>query len=219
MNNQTYLLNLNEEIPKVFFVFVNFNNHITKHNLEITKGFSSGAVGQIEITNSLQKYLDGNIDYLPFIPNPNCELISPSMFNINITSEYITEYNCELYRRYNHKIFPSRFSAIFAFGEYETCVKVSKKYGWDINTVRKFKLEPTPLNRVIKVNMEIISTMRHAECVSMIDQNNHNLNWKEYWTGGGEIQTGLPTVKGTTFFNSDIIWEYLIEGRLTLIED
>lgn len=219
MLSSNTLLNTNEEIPEVFFVFVNFNHFITKYSLDMTKGFTSGALGQISISNSLQKYMDGDIDYLPFIPNSNCDLMSPSMFNLNITSEYRIEYNCELYRRFNHKKFPSRLSATYAFGDFESCLKTSQKYGWDINTVRKFKLEPTPLNRVVKVNMEIISTMRHAEHVSMIDQNNQNIIWNAYWTGCGDVQMELPTANGRRIFNSDIIWEYLIEGRLTLIED
>jgi len=219
MNNITTLLNTEENIPEVFYVFVNFGNFTTKHNLEITKGFTSAAFGQIFMTDFIEKYVNGNIDYLPFIPNPSKDLMVISLFNNDITSEYQTEYNCELYRRYNYPKYPSRLSAIYAFGDFETCLKVSEKYHWDIKTVRKFRLEPTPLNRVVKVNMDIISVSRLAARISMTDPDTQNKIWETYWTGYDNFQLELPTIKGRKLFNSEIIWEYLIEGRLTLIED
>jgi hypothetical protein len=219
MNDKISLLNLNEKIPEVFFVFVNFNNFITMHNLKFTKGFTSAAFGELSNRDILQKYIDGNIDYFPFIPNLNRDLMAISMFCHNITSDFQTEYNCELYRRYNYSKFPSRLSAIYAFGDYDTCLAVAEKHKWNINTVRKFKLEPSPLNRVVKVNMGIISLLRTANRVSMIDQNTQNNIWNSYWNAYGNLPMELPTINGRKEFNSDIIWEYLIEGRLTLIEN
>ncbi len=166
----TRLLNLNEKIPDTFYVFVNMNNIMTKHNLEVTKGFTSGAFGQLIFDDFAIKYLDGTVDYLPFIPNPNKDVQMVSVFYNNITSDYRTEYNCELYRRYKFPTYPSRLSAFYAFGDYETCLKVSKIHHWNISTVKKFKLEQSPFNRVVKVNMEIVSLERYANRVSMLDQ-------------------------------------------------
>lgn len=215
----TKLLNLDEKIPEAFYVFVNMDNLVTKHNLEVTKSFSSGAFGQLSMGDFTQKYLDGTVDYLPFIPNPNKDVMMVSMFYNNITSEYRAEYNCELHRRYNFPTFPSRLSACYAFGDYETCVQVSNKYHWDITTVKKFKLEPTPFNKVVKVNMEIVSLERYANRVSMLDEETQNIIWQCYWTGYGNFPMELPTIHGRQVFNSGVLWEYLVEGRLTLIED
>lgn len=217
--NMTNLLNIDEKIPDIFYVFVDMNNVMTKHNLEVTKGFSSGAFGQLGFDDFVNKYLKGTIDYLPFTPNPNTDVQIVSAFYNNITSEYRTEYNCELYRRYNFPKYPSRLSAFYAFGDYKTCLEVSKKYHWDILTVKKFKLDPSPFNRVAKVNMEIVSLERYANRVSMLDQDTQNIIWQSYWTGYGDFPMELPTVNGRQVFHSGIIWEYLVEGRLTLIEE
>jgi hypothetical protein len=216
INNK--LMNINEEIPKEFYVFVNLDNPITKHNLEITKGFTSGAIGNII---NMKKYLDGTMDYLPFIPNPNQDHGPLSMFQWNITSDYRAEYNCEIFRKEHCPLFPSRLSAIYAFGDFETCKKVSATYSdWDINNVRKFSLEPIPFTRVVKVNMEIISLMRGADTRCSLDQNAHNTIWNSYWRGDGNIQLELPSLTWEREIrNSGIIWEYLIEGRLKLIEE
>ncbi len=213
------LLNSEESLPEVFYVFVNMNSLLTKHNLEFTKGFSSGAFGQLGIGDFAKKYLEGTVDYLPFIPNPDKDIQMVSAFYNNITSEYRTEYNCELHRKYNFPTYPSRLSAIYAFGDYDNCIEVSRKYHWDITTVKKFKLEPSPFNKVAKVNMEIVSLERYANRVSNLDQNAQNTIWQSYWTGFGEIQMELPTVNDRQLFNSGLIWEFLIEGRITLVEE
>lgn len=213
------LLNIDEQIPDEFYIFVNASNPITLHNLKFTKGFSSGAFSQLQMNNFIEKYLSGTIDYLPFIPNPNTDVLMASMFYNNITSEYRTEYNCELYRQNTFPTYPSRLSACYAFGDIETCKQVSAKYHWDYRTVKKFKLVPNNFNKVVKVNMEIISLERYANRMSMLEPETHNLIWQNYWTGSGEISMELPTVNGRQIFNSEVIWEYLIEGRLNLIEE
>ena len=77
-------------------------------------------------------------------------------------NDYMVEYDAELCRKYHYPQYPSRLSAIFAFGDYETCKEVDRKYDWDLSTVKKFRLNIDNLTRVIKVNMEIVSLMRTA---------------------------------------------------------
>lgn len=94
---------------------------------------------------------------------------SPTSFSFNVVNDYALEYNLELYRYANECRYPSRMSAIYAFGDYGTCIEVNKKYNWDLKTVKKFKLlknnELTDrLTRVTKHNMEIISYMRGVDC-------------------------------------------------------
>ena len=213
------ILNSKDILPTDFYIFVNMQNVVTKHNIDNTKSIFSGAFGQLSLGDDFStKYLEGTVDYLPFVPNKDSDASMISMFNNNITSEYRTEYNCELHRKFNNPKYPSRLSACYAFGDYETCVEVSKKHNWNLSTVRKFTLLPSLYNRVVKVNMEIVSLERTANRISMTSQQTQNSIWSSYWNGIGNIKLELPTVDGRKEFNSGVIWEYLIEGRLELNE-
>jgi len=210
--------NTKEKINNEFYIFVDFNNIVTKHNLEVTNSFVSGAFGQLSFGGDFaEKYISGTVDYLPFVVNSHSDMNVISMFNNSITSDYRVEYNFELHRKQYYPHFPSRLAACYAFADYETCEKVSQKYHWNLNSVRKFKLEEHPLNKIVKVNMEIISLERYANAVSMQDQESLFQIGESYWTGHGNIQLELPTINGRKIFDSEIIWEYLIEGRLSLI--
>lgn len=231
------------DIPNEFYIFVDFNNLQTKENIEKTNCINSSAFLQhIDKTdkefsskylkgivssfspnrsntdNFSEKYLNGSLNYLPFDINQNCDVNFISMFCRSITSEYTTEYNCEIHRKYNVPTYPSRLSSCYAFADFESCKAVSKKYNWDINTVRKFRLIPHKDNRVAKVNMEIISLERYANRVSSLDYNEQMKIWGSYWNSFGEIEIELPTINGRKTFKSGILWEYLVEGILQLTD-
>ena len=238
------LININENVPDEFFIFVNFQNIQTRHNVEKTKCiFSSAFLQYIEevdksfaskhlkgvITafdpinagkkNFAAKYINGKVNYLPFSYNWDSDIDFISMFNHNITNEYQTEYNCELHRYYNFPKYPSRLSSCYAFGDYESCKLVSQKYGWKLDTIRKFKLIPHEKNRVAKVNMEIISLQRLANNISMQDITTLNQVWSWYWNGNGELELELPGHSGLRhIYKSGEIWEYLVEGILEIVE-
>jgi hypothetical protein len=42
--------------------------------------------------------------------------------------------------------------------------------------------------------------------------------WLSYWNGESEGVFELPTMDGRRKFEVDILWEYLIEGRIQLVE-
>lgn len=211
-------LNTNEDCPSEFYIFVNFNNPITFNNIQTVGSISSSGVQAAAMgADMLAKYINDEIDYLPFLPNPN---VSPaiSMYQMNVLNNYRAEYNAELTRRSSFKTYPSRLSALYAFADYETCVEVSRKYGWSIETVRKFRLiEIPPLTRVVKVNMEVVSLIRLAYSVSGFGSDEEV--WQHYWAGNGNIEFELP---GRDFqpqrHESGVIWEYLIEGTLERID-
>jgi hypothetical protein len=169
----------------------------------------------------LKKYLDGTIDYIPFIPNNNVDVHGLSAYSMSSQSNYRVEYNCELYR-HGHKetkLYPSRFSCVFAFGDYETCQKVSQLYGWDIYSVRKFKILKLPFTRVVKVNMEVVGLMQGCESSTMIVANEQEKIWKHYWSGAGDICIEVPNAsESLETRHSGVIWEYLIEGRIELVD-
>lgn len=166
----------------------------------------------------LENYINGKQKYLPFVPS-NEVPFSPTSFSLNIVNNYTLEYNLELYRYANVNKYPSRLSAIYAFGDYETCKKVSELYeGWNINTVKKFKLKSLngldELVRVSKHNMEIVSYMRGLDC-RFFPIEDQNIIYEHYWNGRGN----LTLEKNGITYDTGEIYEYLIEGILELVED
>ena len=213
-------VNTNEKIPNIFYIFCNFNNPICNHNIKFTKQIISGAFCNFETTpNFTDNYLNGTQNYLPFIKSNKAPL-SPSFYCHGMTNDYSLEYNLELYRYNNHSKYPSRLSAVYAFGDFNDCKKVSKLYGWDIKSVKKFKLKEDVTDKLIRIskhNMEIISYMRGLDCrlFSIQDQ---DLIYNKYWNGCGNINMEKIINNKPIKLNTGEIYEYLIEGILELIE-
>lgn len=210
------LLNIDEECPSEFYIFVNQLNPITENNFRVTGHFSSGAFGSLSNTEFLEKYLTGKVRYLPYQP---CEMdqLSLSPYFLTAINDYRIEYDAEVFRERHHPLYPSRLSALYAFGDYESCIEVSRKYGWNLDTVEKFTLIDTSFNRVVKVNMEHVSLARHAYKVSTFTKIERL--WAGYWTGFDNIVLELPAHGFTRRqYESGIIWEYLIEGAVKHIK-
>lgn len=220
MKKNNYLMNIYEEIPEEFFVFINFSNPVTKNNIELGGQFTSSGIEEALMSKEkLEKYLTGTMQYAPYIPNPILNR-SISLYSLSVIKEYSVEYEAEYIRSRYFPLYPSRFSCIYAFGNYQTCQKVSQLYNWDINTVKKFKLLEHPLNRVVKVNMEHVSLWRGIKdtytSFNRVDIDNF---WKSYWKGSKDISVEIPDInmKDKRIIESGTIYEYLIEGTLELI--
>lgn len=215
------LLNVDEEIPEYFYIFLDFNGtfgFMHENNFNLTKKIFSGAVINSEISTDYRvRYLKGEQQYLPFVLSENRPL-SQTSFSFNVVNNYLLEYNLELYRYAYANKYPSRLSAVYAFGDFETCVKVSNLYNWDINTVKKFKLVSNTLVkdlvRVSKNNMQIISFMRGLDCTSFSREDQHEI-YTHYWNGEGD----LKLMKDNKEYNTGEIYEYLVEGILELVEE
>ncbi len=221
MGKNNKLMNVDEEIPKEFFVFINFSNPVTKNNIELTGQFtSSGIVEALISKEKLNDYLTGKMQFAPYIPNP-IQNYSVSLFSLSVTNEYSVEYEAEYIRSIYFPLYPSRFSCIYAFGDYQTCQKVAELYNWNINTVKKFRLLDNNLNRVVKVNMEHVSLWRGIKkSYSSFDRNDIDNFWKSYWRGDKDIKVEIPQIdlKDKKTISSGTIYEYLIEGTLKLID-
>lgn len=219
-NNNIKLMNIDEEVPREFFVFINSSNPVTKNNIELTGQFTSSGITEALISKEkLNEYLSGTMQYAPYVPNP-IQNYSISLFSLSVTNEYSVEYEAEYIRKAYFPLYPSRFACIYAFGDYETCRKVAKLYNWDINTVKKFKLLYNPLNRVVKVNMEHVSLWRGIKSTyTSFDKKDIDNFWKSYWRGDKEIDVEIPHInlKDKNIISSGTIYEYLIEGTLKLI--
>jgi len=211
------LINIDEEVPAEFLIFVSQLNPTTYHNFNLIGQFSSGAFSSASLGNEyLQKYLKGQFRFLPYEPAPmDAVMLSP--YFMTAINDYRIEYDAEVYREKHCPLYPSRLSAIYAFGDYETCVSVNKKYGWLLTDVHRFKLLDHPLNRVAKVNMEHVSLARHAYKVSML-QDVDRL-WAGYWSGFDNLVLELPAPGyQRKNYESGVIWEYLIEGAVQKIK-
>ena len=212
------LLNKDEDIPSELYIFVNEFLPITAHNLRFTKSFSSGAFSSLDFPGISDKYVSGSLKYLPYAP---CQMdaMGLSPYLISAINDYRIEYDIEVFREKFYPIFPSRLSAIYAFGDMDACREADKKYHWGLNTVKKFRLIDNPFNRVVKVNMEHVSLSRHAYKVSMLDEKTVGDFWKSYWQGDGNVALELPMADfSRKVCQSGLLWEYLIEGRVQLVE-
>ena len=210
------LINIDEEVPSEFFIFVNQLNPVTFHNFNLIGQFSSGAFTTASLGNEYrQKYIKGDFRFLPYEPTrTDAAFLSP--YFLTAINDYRIEYDAEVYRAQYCPVYPSRLSAIYAFGDYDTCVSINNKYGWPLTEVHRFKLLDHPLNRVAKVNMEHVSLARHAYKVSII-QDVDKL-WASYWSGVGNIVMELPAAgHERKTYESGIIWEYLVDGAVQKI--
>jgi hypothetical protein len=208
------------ELPAEFFIFVDRTSLATRNNYELTGGFTSRCAALIATPDGARQYDAGEIDLLPFKLNPDqYPFLSPFVLRL-ITEQWI-EYEAERLRRSLCPSAPSRMSAVYAFGDPDTCVEVAAKYGWDLRTVRRFRpLTEFPL-RAIRVNMEIISLMRGIYRLASWDVEASEYIWSQYWLGGADLELETPGTDGfgtRRTWNSGVIWEWLIEGRLATVD-
>lgn len=98
-------------------------------------------------------------------------------------------------------------------------------YGWNIDTVKKFRLEPDfeelGLTRVIKVNMEIVSLMRSIGWNASFSQEDIDSIFLNYWSGCDNLQLEVhgDDMHSRKTLESGLIWKYLIEGRLVQVAE
>lgn len=192
---------------------------MTRHNLRVTRQFISAARTRgTSDTGFRAKYLDGTATYLPFVPGQwDPGFLSHSC--VSVTTGYRVEYYAERFRSMLYPLAPSPLSVTYAFGDYESCVEASRRHHWDINSVRRFRLEHDALTRVQKCNMEIVSLARQAYLVSSVAEREDRTLWGSYWSGARSIQMELPDENlQPRICQSGELWEYLIEGRLVLAD-
>jgi hypothetical protein len=91
----------------------------TRHNYDLTGGFTSRCAELLASSIGVQKLDAGQIDLLPFKPNPDqYPFLSP--FVVKLTTELWIEYEAERLRKAVQPRFPSRLSAILANDEHGT---------------------------------------------------------------------------------------------------
>lgn len=219
-------LNTDEEVPEIFYIFLHSKRmwHL-KWNFRLTKTLTSASVANTFFDMiSLSKFMAGTVDYIPFIPNPNVDMHSPSSFSMREVAEYTVDYNAELHRKQHEetKRYPSRFGCIFAFGSIEEAERAANDWNFSMSDLKKFKLNTAAPTRVVKVNMQIISQMWSIGNGAAFNQEDQGAIWDHYWKGGGEFPLDVPNLQtgvGRQTINNGVIWEYLIDGQLEYVED
>lgn len=224
-------LNTNEKIPEYFYIFTKRNeenivNMIENQNIDIRKGtLVSSGMSNIFDQEKREQFRLGDMDYLPFEKGNPTTIGSISPFMSRVTDRYTLEYNLEVFRRRNCKEYPSRLSGIFAFGSFDDCKKMSKtsKRNWDLETVKKFKLDDcTSLRKYIKIvktNSKIIGALMNYKVSYATPETCEAIS--SYWSGEGAI-----TIKGIDMSDGihiksqpcGVLYEYLIEGILDEVE-
>ena len=229
------LLNIDEEIPEVFYIFIgqgkNLPCQINYHNYKLSSIIvSSGINSVLAQSDMIQNFINGDINYAPYVPSTTT-LYVPSSHMMSVVNGYTVEYALERWRNNNFKTLPSRFSCIYAFGDWDSCVLASKYYGWDLSNVKKFRIqyfsEDNPkfkiLNKAIKVckcNMEIVTYLWNNN-IQSITMETSNKICQQYWCGGKEVAIERQNIETGNYeiTNSRLLYEYLIEGILEEIKE
>ena len=203
-----------------YFVFLGLHTPSAVHNLRFTRSIVSAGITTASFdAASAEGYARGTLNYLPFIPNPNRHQGAVSSFAMEATRNYEVEYDAEYIRANEFPLLPSRLSCVYAFRSMADCHAATLKYGWELASVRRFRLVPTPLNRVHRVNMEVVSLMRYAMRMGVFDRQQRDQIWRHYWHGGGSFSVRIPDLDfSRQQRESGEIWECLIEGRLDLLD-
>lgn len=218
-------LNTDEKIPEFFYIFTGRNpdsiySQIEKHNMDLREGtmISTGFQQMFSMKNP-KDFLVGNVDYLPFVINKN-HFGGASPFTQRIIERYSIEYNLEVHRSRHYKHYPSRLSGIFAFGDYETCKMLAKRYSkvWKLEDCTKYKLKDygvyNEFIKVVKTNYNIIGFLEHlgyGEC-----NFGNEIVYDAYWKGQGNLKRFAYSENGIVLPERKVgtRYEYIIEGIL-----
>lgn len=209
MPNQ--LINITGAIPNEFFIFVHFSTPETARSLSVHNGFISPSCEMWSHPEMLEKYKKNIIDNLPLVENEKIDIKRYSPFLASKIKDYLIEVEIERFRLEHYPHCPSRLTSIFAFGDVDTCNNVIALHNWQRQSLRKFQLIDNEHNRVAKVNMSIVSYV--SSFYNAIPKDIRGKFWDLYWSGKHSV---LDLGNNVPPFPKDIIWEYLIEGQVTI---
>ena len=206
------------EIPEHFYVFVDWNNRFVNHNVRNSGRITSSGYGS-SLADPVfrQRYINNEVDYLPFVMNPNDTDKEISLFSLSVAAEYSLEFGLENYRSDRYPDKPSRLSGVYAFGDYATCMIAHQLYSWPLENVRQFTLQLDDLTRIHAGNMEVVSYMRSAMRFAAGTEMQMKA-YEHYWSGDGDFSMSHFLLADSPI-PGRIVWEYIIEGQLKLEGD
>ncbi len=187
---------LRSDKPVDYWIWINPENWLVRHQIEFTGGFTSGGL--------LKK---GNSN-LMFTPNPDFQSdITP--FQFGIMREYMAEYNLEMGREKYASNYPSRLNAIYLLESKDEAQKYKKRHMSHVG------------NRILKKVHSIGSYVYSKHDSSWVDflRLTHSVDSetiayvsKSYW-GGVNVEDRQLLSMGKPWTQSPII-EILFLGRI-----
>jgi hypothetical protein len=198
--------------PERYFIIVNTPWPSTRRALASDGRFVSAAFEAMQADPTIVgDYEAGTLDYLPFVENANW-LGRWSVPGRTVGLRYRLDHDAELVRREHYPHHPSRFSAVFAFGDEESCERVETQLQWDRQDRREFRLVPDPRNRVARLNFHAFTAARNVYMSERdFSADEREALWLPYWRGDPPPMRPLPPEL------SPALWEYLIDGVLELV--
>lgn len=206
--------------PEVYFVIVNGAWPSTRAALTSKGRFVSAAFEAMrDDPSKTAAYDTGDLDYRPYIENSDWvgRWSAPGR---TVGLRYRLDHDAEIVRREHYPLSPSRFSAIFAFGDEGSCERAETELHWNPQDRRKFRLVPDPRNRVVCLNMHTYTAARNLYMTELdFSPSEREQLWLPYWEGkcppSRPIQR-LPEVTRPAGWSTPL-WEYLIDGELELV--
>ncbi|MBI2449500.1 hypothetical protein HYV49_04350 [Candidatus Pacearchaeota archaeon] len=181
---------------KTFYLWIDLNNPIVKHNFKIGSFVSSNflpAKGE---------------DHLMFLPNPNfSNFISP--FQMNLLNSYLAEYNLELSRRAFYKNYPNRLVATFLFDYKEEADKYKER---NQELVKNRKLVKGKSFGNCIYSKHDLSWIDFLRLNGSKDQETINNICKSYWEG--KVVKECKLMHFGSEWSEDSIFEILFYGKI-----
>lgn len=179
-----------------FWVWINPQNWLVKHQITFTGGFTSGGLLKKGKSN------------LMFIPNPEFESdITP--FQFGIMREYMAEYNLELGRERYFADYPSRLNAIYLFASDAEAHKYKERHMQHVgDRILKKVHSVTPCIYSVH-DSSWVDFLRLTHSVDSVTLDNIS---KAYW-GGMRVEDSKLSSMGEPW-SKEVIFEVLFLGRL-----
>jgi hypothetical protein len=210
----------NSTVPEAFYLFTSKNRFGVPEILVDGKSYISAAYAACRINEAFAaKYRAGAVNYLPYQPQES-DLPNVPKHILSVDTGFRLEFDGESVRKEHYPYAPSRVSAIFAFGDEDSCKRAHDYYAWDVKRVRRATLRKDPNVRVWRVNMEIVSALREIYALSR-SVGRYADAWSAYWAGEGSLSIRLPKEAahaGRRTVNTGTLWQFLIEGRLEIVD-
>ncbi len=179
-----------------FWVWINPQNWLVKHQIDFTGGFTSGGL------------LNRGKSNLMFIPNPDFKSdITP--FQFGIMREYMAEYNLEMGRERYFADYPSRLNAIYLFTSEAEAQKYKKRHMEHVgDRILKKGHSITPCVYSIH-DSSWVDFLRLTHSVDPVSIDNIS---KAYWSGARVDDSKLLTMGQP--WSQEAIFEALFLGRI-----
>jgi hypothetical protein len=179
-----------------FWVWINPENWLVRHQITVTGGFTSGGL------------LQTGKSKLMFIPNPGFEgEITP--FQFGIMREYMAEYNLELGRERHFSSYPSRLNAIYLFESEDEAQKYKNRH---LSHVGDRILKKGRSVAPCVYSVHDCSWVDFLRLTHSVDQDSVDNVCKAYWSGR-RVQDNQLISLGESW-SQDAIFEVLFLGRI-----